>query len=90
MADLHEVWVELVSGTRVIVGKDLTGHAAASEVAREWRAIAESSSDRLYAPMPGSGSLIRGSSIIAIKAQLQPKIGVLEGALRVDRPGSWL
>ncbi|MCW2495385.1 hypothetical protein [Jatrophihabitans sp.] len=90
MAELHEVWVELVSGTRVIVGRDLATHAAASEIAREWRAIAESSSDRLYESMKGSGALIRGSSIIAIKAQLQPKVGVFEGALKVERAGSWL
>jgi hypothetical protein len=90
MADLHEVWLELVSGSRVLVGKDLPDHAAASEVAKHWRAIAESASDRLYESMPKSGCLIRGSSIIAIKAQLQPKPSKLEGVLKVDRPGAWL
>jgi hypothetical protein len=90
MSELHEVWLELVSGTRVLVGKDLADHAAASEVARHWRSIAESSSDRLYESMPKSGTLIRGSSIIAIKAQTQPKASKLEGVLKVDRAGSWL
>ena len=85
MAELHEVWLELVSGSRVLVGRDLPDHAAASEVARHWRAIAESASDRLYESMPKSGCLIRGSAIVAIKAQVQPKAGMLEGVLKADR-----
>jgi hypothetical protein len=89
MADRHEVWVELASGTRVHVGRDLATFAEASEVARHWRGIAESGSERMYESMPQSGTLIRGSSIIAIRAQLQPKSGKLEAVLKVDQPG-WL
>jgi hypothetical protein len=90
MAEVHEVFVELVSGTRVVVGKDLPGFAAVNEIARHWREIAERAETQLYESMPGSGTLIRGSSIIAVKAQLQPKAGKLEGVLKVDRSGSWL
>jgi hypothetical protein len=36
--------------------------------------------------MPGSGCIVRGSAIVAIKAQHQPKPGVLKG----PRDGSWL
>ena len=85
MPDRHEVWVELVSGSRVQVGKDLPDHAAASEVARHWKSIAESATDRLYESMPKSGTLIRGSAIVAIKAQVQGKPGMLEGVLKADR-----
>jgi len=90
MAELHEVFVELVSGTRVIVGKDLPSFADVNEIARRWRDIAERAENSLYESLPGSGCLIRGASIIAVKAQPQPKSGKLEGVLKVDRAGSWL
>jgi hypothetical protein len=88
--DLHEVFLELSSGTRVVVGKDLPDIPAANEVAKHWKAVADSHSDRLVESMPGSGCVLRPSAIIAIKAQVQPKPSKLEGVLKVDRPGSWL
>jgi hypothetical protein len=88
--DLHEVWVELSSGTRVVVGKDLADIPAANQVAKRWRELAEQPGDALCESMPGSGVVIRPSAIIAIKAQLQPKAGKLEGVLKVDRAGIWL
>jgi hypothetical protein len=33
---------------------------------------------------------VRGSAIIAIKAQEQPKPSKLEGVIKVPRPGVWL
>jgi len=90
MAELHEVFVELVSGTRVVVGKDLPSFADVNDIARRWREIAERAENTMYESLPGSGCMIRGSSIIAVKAQLQPKAGMLEGVLKVERPGAWL
>lgn len=90
MAELHEVFVELVSGTRVVVGKDLPNYADVNEIARRWREIAERADTTMYESLPGSGCLIRGASIIAVKAQPQPKAGKLEAALKVERAGSWL
>jgi hypothetical protein len=90
MAEAHEVFVELVSGTRVVVGKDLPGFAEVNEIARHWREVAERAENTLYESMPGSGCLIRGASIVAVKAQPQPKAGKLEGVLKVERAGSWL
>ncbi|MDT4925735.1 MAG: hypothetical protein QOG01_3448 [Pseudonocardiales bacterium] len=87
---LHEVWLELVSGTRVLVGSDLPDVPAANGVARRWRAIAETQPDVLHETTPGSGCIVRGSAIIAIKAQEQAKAGVAETLLKVSRPGSWL
>ena len=90
MSELHEVFVELASGTRVIVGKDLPNFTDVNEIARRWREIAERSENTMYESLPGSGCLIRGSAIIAVKAQPQPKAGKLEAALKVERAGSWL
>jgi hypothetical protein len=90
VAELHEVFVELVSGTRVVVGKDLATYAEVNEIARRWREIAERAESAMYESLPGSGCLIRGSSIIAVKGQPQPKMRKLEGALKVERAGSWL
>jgi hypothetical protein len=87
---LHEVWLELSSGTRVIVGHDLDDIPAANAVARRWREIAEAEPDRMHETMPGSGCIVRGSAIIAVKAQEQPKPGKMEGVLKVPRPGVWL
>ena len=86
----HEVWLELVSGTRVLVGADLPDGPAANAVARRWREIAETQPDVMHETTPGSGVLVRGSSIIAIKAQPQPKPGKAETLLKLSRDGSWL
>ena len=86
----HEVWLELTSGTRVLVGADLPDVAAANAVARLWRQIAETEPDTLHETMPGSGCIVRGSAIIAIKAQPQPKAGKAETLLKLSRDGSWL
>jgi hypothetical protein len=83
----HEVFLELASGTRVLVGTDLPDVAAANEVARRWRARAENEPDVLHETMPGSGCIVRGSAIVAIKAQHQPKQGSL---LKTPRDGLWL
>jgi hypothetical protein len=87
---LHEVWLELVSGTRVLVGSDLPDVPAANAVARRWREIAETEPDVMHETMPGSGCIVRGSAIIAIKAQSQAKPGRAETLLKVQRPGVWL
>jgi hypothetical protein len=90
MATLHEVWLELSSGTRVLVGSDLPDVPAANAVARRWRELAETQPDVLHETMPGSGCIVRGSAVIAIKAQEQARVGVAESLLKVTRPGSWL
>jgi hypothetical protein len=87
---LHEVFVELSSGSRVVVGADLPDVASANAVARRWRALAETQPDVMHETMPGSGCIVRGSSIIAIKAQHQPRPGKAEALLKVGRDGSWL
>lgn len=87
---LHEVWLELVSGTRVIVGADLPDVPAANAVARRWREIAETAPNTLHETLPGSGAMVRGSAIAAIKAQHQPKQGRAEALLKLRRDGSWL
>lgn len=83
--ELHEVWLELTSGTRVIVGRDLSSKAAASAVANHWIAIARDQ-DGLHESSPGSGVVVRATAIIAIKAQTQPGKSFLTG----PRDGSWL
>jgi hypothetical protein len=80
------VFLELASGTRVLVGTDLPDVAAANDVARRWRAIAENEPDVLHETAPGSGCIVRGSAIVAIKAQLQPRPSLL----KAPREGSWL
>jgi hypothetical protein len=87
---LHEVWLELVSGTRVLVGSDLPDVTSANTIARRWREIAEAEPDVMHETMPGSGCIVRGSAIIAIKAQHQPKPGKAEALLKVSRDGVWL
>jgi hypothetical protein len=57
---LHEVWLELVSGTRVLVGSDLPDVPAANGVARRWRAIAETQRDQ--GPGAGQGGC-RGDAV---------------------------
>ena len=83
--ELHEVWVELSSGSRAIVGRSLPDRAAASLVANRWIAIARSE-DGLHETTPGSGVVVRASAIIAIKAQPQPVKNWVSG----PRDGSWL
>lgn len=87
---LHEVWLELVSGSRVLVGSDLPDVPAANAIARRWRVIAETEPDTMHETMPGSGCVVRGSAIVAIKAQQQPKPNKAEALLKVSREGSWL
>lgn len=87
---LHEVWLELVSGSRVVVGRDLPDVPAANAVARHWRRIAEHEPDLLHETLPGSGCVVRGSAIVAIKAQHQPRPGAAEALLKVPRDGTWL
>jgi hypothetical protein len=86
----HEVWLELVSGSRVLVGSDLPDVPTANAIARRWRAIAETEPDTMHETMPGSGCVVRGSAIVAIKAQQQPKPNKAEALLKVSREGSWL
>ncbi|HEV7204693.1 MAG TPA: hypothetical protein VGN18_08765 [Jatrophihabitans sp.] len=87
---MHEVWLELVSGSRVLVGSDLPDVPAANAIARQWRERAENEPDVLHETRPGSGCIVRGSAIIAIKAQQQPRPGKAEQLFKVSRPGSWL
>jgi hypothetical protein len=85
LEELHEVWIELSSGTRVIVGRSLPDRAAASLVANRWIAVARSE-DGLHETVPGSGVVVRASAIIAVKAQPQPAKNWVTG----PREGSWL
>ncbi len=87
---LHEVWLELVSGTRVLVGTDLPDVPSANAVARRWRQLAEAEPDILHETTPGSGCIVRGSAIIAIKAQHQPKQKIADSLLKIERDGVWL
>jgi len=84
---LHEVFLELSSGSRVLVGTDLPDVLSANELARRWRQLAETEPDILHETTPGSGCVVRGSAIVAIKAQHQPKAG---GLLKAGRDGSCL
>ncbi len=86
----HEVWLELSSGTRVVVGSDLIDVPAANRVARRWKLLAETLPDELHETQPGSGVIVRGSAIVAIKAQLSSKPGTIGSVLKVPREGSWL
>jgi hypothetical protein len=86
----QEVWLELSSGTRVLVGSELADIPAANAVARRWKALAETRPDELHETMPGSGVVVRGSAIIAIKAQAEPKPSSLGALIKAPREGSWL
>src|ERR1700712_5259813 len=86
----HEVWLELSSGTRVIVGSGLPNVRAASAVATQWKEIAETSPNELHETERGSGIAIRGSAIVAIKAQEESKVKTLGGLIKAPRDGSWL
>lgn len=87
----HEVFLELSSGSRVLVGTDLPDVAAANDVARHWRQIAETEPDILHETMPGSGCIVRGSAIIAIKARPVATPSRAQSLLGTAAPeGSWL
>jgi hypothetical protein len=86
----HEVWLELTSGTRVIVGSALPDVAAANAVATTWKKLAETQPDVLHETTRGSGVVVRGSSIIAIKAQHEPSPTALGGLVKTVREGTWL
>ena len=83
--------MELVSGSRVLVGSDLPDVAGGQ---RDRAAVARDRRDRpdgMFETQPGSGCIVRGSAIIAIKAQRQEKKGVAESLLKTNtRPGTWL
>lgn len=87
---MHEVWLELASGSRVLVGTELPDVPAANAVARRWRELAETQPDVLHETTPGSGCIVRGSSIVAIKAQQQPEPSKVELLFKAPRPGVWL
>jgi hypothetical protein len=86
----HEVWLELSSGTRVLVGNELPDVQAANAVASRWKEIAETAPDQLHETIRGSGVIVRGSAIIAIKAQAQPKPSSIGALVKVPRDGNWL
>jgi hypothetical protein len=86
----HEVWLELSSGSRVIVGSDLPDVPAANIVATRWKAIAETRPDEMHETIKGSGVVVRGSAIIAIKAQAEPKASSIQSIVKVPRDGNWL
>lgn len=82
----HEVWLELTSGTRVIVGRRLPTRAAAGAVANYWIALTRDHPDDWHETLPHSGVVVRGSAVIAIKAQAEAKPSRLRG----PREGVWL
>lgn len=86
----HEVFLELSSGSRVVVGRDLPDVASANDVARRWRQLAETEPDLLHETLPGSGCIVRGSAIVAIKAHHQPRAGKAQGLFKPPREGTWL
>jgi hypothetical protein len=86
----HEVFIELSSGTRLLVGTELADVRAASELATRWKGLAEHRSDELHETQPGSGVVVRGGAIVAIKAQQTPKPGPMGGVIKIPRDGAWL
>ena len=83
--ELHEVWIELSSGSRAVVGRNLPDRAAANLVANRWIAIAREEFG-LHETMPGSGVVVRATAIVAIKAQVQQAKNWIRG----PREGTWL
>ena len=69
----------------MVVGRNLPDGMSASLVANRWIAIAREE-DGLHETSPGSGVVVRATSIVAIKAQVQPKQNFIRG----PRDGSWL
>jgi hypothetical protein len=86
----HEVWLELTSGTRVLVGTELPDIPAANALATHWKDLAENSPNELHETERGSGVVVRGSAIVAIKAQEESKAKTLGGLIKAPREGSWL
>jgi hypothetical protein len=87
----HEVFLELSSGSRVLVGTDLPDVAAANAIARHWRQLAETEPDILHETMPGSGCIVRGSAIVAIKARPMAAPSRAQTLLGTAAPdGTWL
>ncbi len=86
----HEVWLELSSGTRVLVGTELPDISAANAVATRWKEIAETRLDELHETERGSGIVVRGSALGAIQAQVESKVKTLGGLIKAPREGSWL
>ena len=86
----HEVWLELSSGTRVLVGSELPDVQAANAVASRWKEIAERALGQLHETTRGSGVVVRDSAIIAIKAQAEPKPSSLGSLVKIPRDGNWL
>jgi hypothetical protein len=82
----HEVWLELISGSRTHVGTALPDTAAASEVARRWVRIAVEEPDVFHETMPGSGVVVKGSAIVAVRAEPE----VVRGRLAGPREGWWI
>ena len=56
-----------------LVGSELPDVPAANAVASRWKELAETRPDELHETIRGSGVVVRGSAIIAIKAQAEPK-----------------
>jgi len=86
----HEVWLELTSGTRVLVGTELPDIPAANALATRWKDLAENHPNELHETERGSGVVVRGSAIVAIKAQEESKAKTLGGLIKAPREGSWL
>ncbi len=82
----HEVWIELTSGSRAIVGQGLGSAAEASALARTWLLFARADGDEFHETMPGSGIVVRGNAIVAVRAQRE----VIRGRLAGPREGWWL
>ena len=86
----HEVWLELTSGTRVLVGTELPDIPATNALATRWKDLAENRPNELHETERGSGVVVRGSAIVAIKAQEESKAKTLGGLIKAPREGSWL
>jgi hypothetical protein len=87
----HEVFVELASGSRVLVGTDLPDVPSANAIARRWRELAETQPELFHETMPGSGCIVRGSAIVAIKAQKRRDAGKVQARFGGGRrEGNWL
>jgi hypothetical protein len=74
----------------VLVGSELPDVQAANAVATRWKELAETRMDELHETIRGSGVVVRGSAIVAIKAQQEPKPSSLSSMVKIPRDGSWL
>ncbi|MTD16451.1 hypothetical protein GIS00_21170 [Nakamurella sp. YIM 132087] len=82
----HEVWIELCSGGRAFVGQEIATRAEASAIANTWIRIARDEPDGMHETMTGSGIVVRGSAIVAVRVQKE----VPRRPLAPPRDGSWL